>query len=144
MDTIKRRLLLCVVFCTVLVTLTAFGEKVALTQSMLDKAKGSFVVKKDYTANGAVLRLPDHLELVFSGGSIDNAELVGNHSTLQVRGSKPVFGKDISISGIWDVEEVHDGWFEFEDGKDFISNQIISNILAFSNDDTFCHIFFES
>lgn len=143
MDTINKKLLLCVVFCAIVGTMTAFGEKVVLTQKMLDNAKGSFVVKKDYSASGAVLYLPEHLELVFSGGSIDNAELVGNHSTLHVKGRRPVFGKDIRISGVWDVEEVHDGWFDFEEGIDFISNQIISNILAFSNDSTFCHIFFE-
>ena len=118
-------------------------KPVLLTQNMLDKAKDVFVVKKDYTAADAVLHLPKQLKLVFDGGKIDNAELVGNHSSLQILEPKPVFGKNIRISGIWDVEEVHDGWFEFEEGKGFISNQVISNILAFSNDSTFCHIFFE-
>ncbi len=136
--------MLCIVFCAVVGTMTAYGKKAyKLTQSMLDNAKGSFVVKKDYSAFDAVLYLPEHLELIFNGGSIDNAELVGNHSSLRVKGKKPVFGKNIRISGVWDVEEVHDGWFEFERGKDFVSNQIINNMLAFSNDSTFCHIFFE-
>jgi hypothetical protein len=144
MDTIKKKVLFCFFFCAIVGTMTAYGAKpIALTQSMLNNAKGSFVVKKDYTAFGAVLYLPEHLELVFKGGKIDNAELVGNHSTLQVSGSNPIFGKDVRISGIWDVDEVHDGWFEFEEGKGFISNQIINNILSFSNDSTFCHIFFE-
>ena len=143
MDSIKKKLLLCIVFCAVVGTMTAYGKKAyKLTQSMLDNAKGSFVVKKDYSAFDAVLYLPEHLELIFNGGSIDNAELVGNHSSLRVKGKKPVFGKNIRISGVWDVEEVHDGWFEFERGKDFVSNQIINNMLAFSNDSTFCHIFF--
>lgn len=144
MDSIKKKLLLCIAFCAIVGTMTAYGKKAyKLTQSMLDNAKGSFVVKKDYSAFGAVLYLPEHLELFFNGGSIDNAELVGNHSSLRVKGKKPVFGKNIRISGVWDVEEVHDGWFEFERGKDFVSNQIINNMLAFSNDSTFCHIFFE-
>lgn len=143
MDSIKKKLLLCIVFCAVVGTMTAYGKKAyKLTQSMLDNAKGSFVVKKDYSAFDAVLYLPEHLELIFNGGSIDNAELVGNHSSLRVKGKKPVFGKNIRISGVWDVEEVHDGWFEFEKGRDFISNQIINNLLAFSNDSTFCHLFF--
>ena len=144
MDSIRKKLLLCLVFCAMLGTITAYGKKpILLTQSMLDKAKGSFVIKQDYTASGAILYLPEQLKLVFDGGKIDHAELMGNHSTLQVKGKKPVFGKDIRISGVWDVEEVHDGWFEFEKGRDFISNQIINNMLAFSNDSTFCHLFFE-
>lgn len=143
MDIIKKKALLCVAFCAIIGAMSAYGRKAPLTQSMLDNAKGSFVVKKDYSASGAVLYLPEHLRLVFAGGSIDNAELVGNHSTLQVRGSKPVFGKETRISGIWDVEEVHDGWFEYEEGRDFVSNQIIQNLLSFSNDSAFCHIYFE-
>lgn len=143
MEAIKKKIWFSVFFCALVGTIMAGEKPVLLTQNMLDKAKGEFVVKKDYTASDAVLHLPKQLKLVFDGGKIDNAELVGNHSVLEVRGSKPVFGKNIRISGIWDVKVVHDGWFEFEEGKDFISNQIINNILAFSNDSTFCHIFFE-
>ena len=144
MDPTKKKLFLCIVFCAIMGTMTMYGKTPAvLTQSMLNKARGSFMVDRDYTASGATLYLPEHLELVFRGGRIDHAELVGNHSTLKVRGSKPIFGKDVRISGVWDVEEVHDGWFEFEEGKDFISNQIIKNLLSFSNDSSYCHIFFE-
>lgn len=114
-----------------------------LTQKMLDQAGGSFVVKKDYTAKGAKLYLANKQELLFEGGSIDDAELVGNHSLVKVKGTKPAFGKKIIISGIWDVKEAYDGWFAFEEGKGFLSNQLIKNMLAFSNDNTFCHLFFE-
>ena len=132
------------VLCASFGTLLAYaGQPALLTQSMLDKANGTFVIKTDYTAAGAVLHLPDKMELVFDGGKIDHAELVGNHSSLKVNGSGPVLGKDIRIAGIWDVEEAHDGWFEFEEGRDFLSNQLIQNMLAFSNDDTFCHLYFE-
>ena len=143
MDSINKKLLLCIAFCAIVGTMTAYGKKAyKLTQSMLDNAKGSFVIKKDYSGFGSVLYLPEHLELIFNGGSIDNAELVGNHSSLHVKGRKPVFGKNICISGVWDVVEVYDGWFEFEEGRDFLSNQLIRNMLAFSNDSTFCHLFF--
>ena len=135
--------MLCIVFCAIVGTMTAYEKKPALlTQSMLDKARGSFVIDKDFTAEGAVLRLPRQLELVFDGGRIDNAELVGNHNTIRVQSSVPVFGKNICISGIWDVCKAYDGWFEFEEGRDFLSNQLIQNMLAFSNDSTFCHLYF--
>jgi hypothetical protein len=114
-----------------------------LTQKMLDQAGGTFVVKKNYTAKGTKLFLTNKQKLVFEGGMIDDAELVGNHSTVKVSGGKPVFGKKVIISGVWDVKEAHDGWFAYEEGKGFLSNQLIKNMLAFSNDDTFCHLFFE-
>ena len=100
-------------------------------------------MKKNYTANGAKLYLTNKQKLAFEGGMIDDAELVGKHSTVKVKGRGPVFGKEVIISGIWDVKEAHDGWFTYEEGKGFISNQLIKNMLAFSNDNTFCHLFFE-
>ena len=144
MDTIKKKTLLCIVFCAIVGTMMACKKTpVLLTQQMLDKTNGVFIVKKNYTASGAVLQIPKQLKIVFAGGKIDSAELVGNHSSILVMGSKPVFGKNVRISGVWDVGEVHDRWFEFDKSKDYVSNQIINNILAFSNDSTFCHIFFE-
>ena len=135
MDTIKKKALLCIVFCAIVGTIMACKkEPVLLTQNMLDKANDVFVVKKNYTASGAVLQIPKQLKIVFAGGKIDSAELVGNHSSILVMSSKPVFGKNVHISGVWDVGEVHDRWFEFDKSKDFVSNQIISNILAFSNE----------
>lgn len=143
MDTINRKTFFFIIVCALIGTMTVYGGKpTLLTQKMLDKAGDSFVVKKDYSANKAVLYLPKNLVLVFDGGKIDNAELVGNHSMIQVIGSSPVFGKNVRISGLWDVREAYDGWFEFEHGKAFISNQLIQNMLAFSNDATSCHLFF--
>lgn len=124
--------------------MTLYGQdKILLTQQMLDKAGDKLVIQKNYSAKNAVLHLSKNFTLVFDGGKIDDAELVGNYSYVQVNGTKPVFGKNVKITGTWSVKEAHDGWFEFEKGKDFISNQLIQNMLAFSNDDTFCHLFFE-
>ena len=124
--------------------LTACGNNpTLLTQKMLDNAGEIFVVTKDYTAGDAILRMTNQQTIVFNGGRIDNVILVGNHSNLFVKGSNPVFGKNVYIKGVWDIEEVHDGWFEFEEGRNFIANQLINNMLAFSNDSTFCHLFFE-
>ena len=48
MDPIKKKILFCFVFCAFVGAMTANGKNVvALTQKMLDNAKGSFVVKKD-------------------------------------------------------------------------------------------------
>jgi hypothetical protein len=144
MDTIKKLVLFCVAVCVFVFTAAASAVGTTLlTQKMLDQAGATFVVKKNYTANGAKLNLANKQKLVFEGGMIDDAELVGNHSTVKVSSKKPVFGKKVVISGIWDVKEAHDGWFVYEKGKGFLSNQLIQNMLAFSNDKTFCHLFFE-
>ena len=144
MSTLKNFFVLCVAVSMCLVTFAASSQGTTLlTQKMLDQAGGTFVVKKCYTAKGAKLYLTNKQKLVFEGGVIDDAELVGNHSLVKVIGEKPVFGKKVVISGIWDVKEAHDGWFAYEKGKDFLSNQLIKNMLAFSNDNTYCHLFFE-
>ncbi len=144
MDNIRKFILLCVAVCIAMATMAASkGGATLLTQKMLDQAGETFLVNKNYTASGAVLRLPARMELVFQGGMIDDAELVGNHSTVKTKGNKSIFGKKVVISGIWDVKEAHDGWFAFEPGKGFVSNQLIQNMLAFSNDNTFCHLIFE-
>ena len=114
-----------------------------LTQKMLDSAKGSFIVNKDYNLAGQTLVIPDGLTMLFSGGRLNNGELRGTNSRLIVSSREPIFGFDIIISGTWLVPEVHDGWFAFDKSPEFVSNQLINNLLAFSNDDTFCHILFE-
>ena len=114
-----------------------------LTQELLDEATNTFVVSKNYNLLGKTLVVPDGLSLLFVAGGMDNGELQGNNSSVEVLGNSPVFGLDLKISGTWNVPEVHDGWFVFDASEGFVSNQIIRNILAFSNDETPCHIYFE-
>ena len=131
--------------CALMILTPARLEKrdAVLTQKMLNDAKETFVVKVNYDLLGQKLMIPDGLKLSFSGGSVDNGELCGTDSELDVKGNSPVFGLDVKISGTWRVKEVHDGWFAFSNSPDFVSNQLINNILAFSNDHSYCHIFFE-
>lgn len=114
-----------------------------LTQEMLDASTGTFVVRKDYNLLGQTLVVPEGLCLSFSSGSIDNGELCGSRSRIEVKSNAPIFGLDLKISGTWDVPVVYDGWFAFDSSPDFVSNQIISNLLAFSDDSTPCHVLFE-
>lgn len=143
MDTINGKIRLITAILAVFFVSTAWGDPVLLTQDMINAAGSTFYVTKDYIADGAVLHLGNRQKLVFNGGSFDQMILVGNHSRLEVKGKKPVFGKNVCIKGIWDVREAHDGWFVYEEGTDFIANQLIKNMLAFSNDSSYCHLFFE-
>lgn len=131
--------------CAVMILFPAQLDKrdAVLTQKMLDNAKEAFIVKKHYDLLGQKLMVPEGLKLAFSGGSVDHGELCGNDSELEVMGHQPVFGLDIKISGTWNVSEVHDGWFVFDNSPSFVSNQLIQNLLAFSNDLSYCHILFE-
>ena len=115
---------------------------VVLTQEMLDKKGDVFSVKRNYNLGGKTLTLPKGKKLVFKGGSLDGGEIVGNQSGIQVDQGKPAFGTNLVISGTWDVREAYDSWFDFDSSEDFVSNQIISNLLSFTDDESPCHIFF--
>ena len=93
MEAIKKKIWLSVFFFALVGTIMAGEKPVLLTQNMLDKAKGVFEVKKDYTASNAVLHLPKQLKLVFDGGKIDNAELVGDHPFWKFAGQSLFLGK---------------------------------------------------
>ena len=139
----KRFFVICV--CMLVTTLASGLGKSdnVLTQQMLDSAKETFVVNKDFRLFGQRLVIPEGVCLRFSGGTIDDGELCGTNSQIEVQGRGPVFGLDLKISGTWNVPEVHDGWFAFDDTPKAVSNQLINNMLAFSNDDSPCHLFFE-
>lgn len=139
-----KRPLFLFVFSLICLWSPAMGKQPhVLTQDMLEASGSVFYVRTEYTLAGATLSIPSGKELVFSGGSLDHGIIVGAGNSIQVRQKQPAFGVDLVISGTWNVPEVHDGWFYFDDSKEFVSNQIISNILALSNDETPCHIFFE-
>lgn len=114
-----------------------------MTQEMLNAKGEVFYVRANYTLAGASLTVPAGKVLVFSGGSIDNGEIIGTETSIRMNQVKPAFGVDLVISGTWNVPEVHDRWFMFDKSEGFVSNQIIKNILALSNDESPCHIFFE-
>lgn len=131
------------IFAIALLAISMQVPPTALTEAMLKKAKGDFIINKNYTLEGKTIRIPSGVKLVFSGGSINNGTLIGNGTEIQMEQKKPAFGLDIVVEGEWNVPEVRDGWFDFDSSPDFVSNQIIKNMLAFSNDLTECHIYFE-
>lgn len=114
-----------------------------LTQEMLNVPGDVFFVRGDMMLADTTVTVPAGKTLVFAGGSLDGGKIVGTGTSIQMLQTRPAFGLNLVISGTWNVPEVHDGWFAFNDSKEFVSNQIIKNILSFSNDATPCHIFFE-
>lgn len=114
-----------------------------LTQEMLNAPGDVFFVRGEMTLAGATITVPQGKTLVFTGGTLDGGEIVGTGTSIQMLQTRPAFGLGLVISGKWNVPEVHDGWFAFDDSEEFVSNQIIKNVFALSNDETPCHIFFE-
>ena len=139
----KRFILLIIVSLVGLPTWAVGYLPSVLTQEMLNSEGETFYVRANFTLAGETLTVPAGKTLVFIGGTLDNGEIVGSETAIRMRQSRPAFGLDLVISGTWNVPEVHDGWFAFDNSEGFVSNQIIKNILAFSNDETPCHIFFE-
>lgn len=123
---------------------SASKVKFVLTQKMIDEYKDSFVIKKDYDLSGNRVIIPRRLRIVFDGGSLDNGEVCGTNTIMVLTHQKSIiFGKDIIISGTWNISEVYDSWFAFDKSDAYISNRLIKNVLAFSNDRSFCHIVFD-
>ncbi len=127
--------------CFFSVQANAIKAKV-LTQNDVDHCKGELVIAYQYSLNGQRIKLPQGFNLVFNGGSIGNGEIVGNKSYVTFKQKKPGFRKDIIITGTWRNIDVYDSWFDFDNSRQFVANRVITNILSFSNDNSFCHIHF--
>lgn len=113
-----------------------------LTQTVVNGKKGVFLVDRNYDLEGQRIYFPKALVIKFRGGKLDNGTIVGTKTKLEIDQETCAFGKNIIIQGSWSVKDIYDRWFEFDKKKDFISNQIIKNILSLSNDEEFNHIFF--
>jgi len=114
-----------------------------ITQDMIEKSPGEFVVVHSYSLNGQTIRLPNNYKLVFDGGTLENGKIEGTNSYIVFKKNKPGFRKDIKINGSWQNHEVYDYWFEFDDSPKFVANSLIENILSLTDDNVFCHIHFD-
>lgn len=134
-----KKLLLLLIVCNSVISLPA---QVTLTQNGIDSIKTVFIVNENYDLAGDTLNIPKGVRLVFKGGHIDNGVIIGNNTKLNVQQHVPAFGLNLTIAGRWFIKNVYDSWFDFNAEPKYVSNGIIKNILALSNDDTRCHIHF--
>ncbi len=139
-----KRFFVFLVLSSICFSASAVGQITGiLTQEMLNVPGDVFFVRGDMTLADTTVTVPAGKTLVFAGGSLDGGKIVGTGTSIQMLQTRPAFGLNLVVSGTWNVPEVHDGWFAFDDSPEYVSNRVISNILAFSNDSTSCHIFFE-
>ena len=115
-----------------------------LEQANINKPNTIYVIRYDFCLGGDTITLPKNSTLKFEGGSIDNGTIVGNNSSIVSDVDKVILGKDLIIEGTWNIEHIYDRWFAFDSSTDFLSNQIITNILALSNDNVYNTIHFDA
>ena len=115
-----------------------------LVQQMIDKPNTIYIVQYDYTLGEQTINLPENSILKFEGGTLCNGTIVGNNSCIISDIDKTILGKDLVIEGTWNIEHIYDKWFAFDSSADFLSNQIITNILALSNDNVYNTIHFDA
>ena len=115
-----------------------------LEQVNINKPNTVYIVRYDFCLGGATITLPKNSTLKFEGGSIDNGTIIGNNSSIVSDVDKTILGKDLVIEGTWNIEHIYDRWFAFDSSTDFLSNQIITNILALSNDNVYNTIHFDA
>ena len=119
------------------------SNKNILTQSMINMPNNVYKIRYDFDLNGATINLPANSVLQFVGGSIKNGTLNGNNTVIEADSNAVIFDS-VVIEGTWNVEHIYDSWFAFNTSPSYISNQIITNILALSNDDVYNTIHFEA
>lgn len=115
-----------------------------LEQVNINKPNTVYIVRYDFCLDGATITLPKNSTLKFEGGSIDNGTIVGNNSSIVSDVDKTILGKNLVIEGTWNIEHIYDRWFAFDSSTNFLSNQIITNILALSNDNVYNTIHFDA
>lgn len=115
-----------------------------LEQVNINKSDTVYIIRYDFCLGGATITLPKNSTLKFEGGSIDNGTIIGNNSSIISDIDKTILGKDLIIEGTWNIEHIYDKWFAFDSSADFLSNQIITNILALSNDNVYNTIHFDA
>lgn len=119
------------------------SNKNILTQSMINMPNNVYKIRYDFDLNGATINLPANSVLQFAGGSIKNGTLNGNNTVIEADSNAVIFDS-VVIEGTWNVEHIYDSWFAFNTSPSYISNQIITNILALSNDDVYNTIHFDA
>lgn len=82
-----------------------------------------------------LLIVPDGSVLQFDGGSIDNGVLYGNHTDIINNSNVAIFGDNITIAGLWDIDNINDTWFKYEYKEGVAKNEVIENILHLTHDD---------
>lgn len=121
---------------------SVYGKNVIPDFRILPDDCSAFVVDMPLDLNGKTLFLSSARLIVEENGFIDNGTIIGEGSTLSVLAKYPAIGLNTVIGGLWHNDKVYDTWFCFNRDPNYVSNNIINNILSLTDDSHYCEIFF--
>lgn len=139
-----RIVFLSIFFMLPLVVSCGNEKPYTLDQKAIDTAKGSFTITKAYSLLNDTIVLPKHFKLIFNGGLLRDGVIIGNESSIEVKRKGAVFGKEITLKGVWNQKDVFDWWFFFDKDSNFVANPLIENILALTDDHHQTHIYLDA
>nr|DAH30900.1 MAG TPA: tailspike protein [Caudoviricetes sp.] len=114
-----------------------------LTQHMMRKPNTIYIIQYDYCLAGQTIEVPENCVLDFQGGSLRNGCVCGNKTKISSKKDCMIFGDQIEIQGNWKVKNIYDGWFYFNDSSEYVSNNLIKQIFALSDDSFYNVIHFD-
>lgn len=124
--------------------ISSFAANVLLKQSQVSRWTGDIGIDVCYDLGGNCISIPEGCTLIIgNNGGFCNGTIHGSHTSIRAHDNRPFFDTDVCIRGSWNVPEIFDSWFMFNNDKDFISNNIINNIFSLASDSVFNHIFFK-
>lgn len=87
------------------------SEKEFNVLTSLQSSNTVYIVSYDYDMNGRSIVLPENSVLKFEGGSIKNAVLIGNNTTIEANSKDNIFGRNTEIVGTWKNSTWYAKWF---------------------------------
>lgn len=118
----------------VLLPRNGIDGKCVLKQSMFNKMADEYIVRNHYDLMGETITIPEGAKLVFKGsGCVANGTLIGQKSSLKANSKKTVF-YNITVSGLWNVEEIYSNWFDFGEKADE-NTRNFQNMCSLTADD---------
>lgn len=114
-----------------------------LTQHMINKPNTIYIIEYDYCLADQTIEVPENCVLDFQGGSLRNGCVCGNKTKISSKKDCMIFGDQIEIQGNWKVKDIYDGWFYFNDSSEYVSNNLIKQIFALSDDSFYNVIHFD-
>lgn len=85
------------------------GDKIVLTQNMINKPNVKYVIKWNFDLSGEIINIPENCLIEFDGGSVSNGTLVGNNTTLIC--TQPIDDAiKTSLEGTWNAAYLSQDW----------------------------------
>lgn len=82
-----------------------------LTPDVFDTNNTVYIIREDYDCNHYPIVMPENAVLLFAGGSIKNAEITGNNTTIIADKEAVIFDATANLAGTWSNDKWYPKWF---------------------------------